>query len=107
MAPPGGTRFDGLNRGTTRGERLKSTRGDVGAAAPLRASGTTVSSVSPNVTVSEEFSVARVTGSPSIWRPLAEFVSTISMLSPTVMRACRFDVSGSVSRTSTSRSRPM
>ncbi len=107
LGPAGRTRLGASKRGTTRGERLKSTRGDVGAAAWLRPSGTTVTVVSPRVTVSEEFSVARVTGSPSIRSPLAELVSTISTLSPTVILACRFEVSGSESLMSTSRSRPM
>ncbi len=104
--PAGSVRVGGSKRGTTRGERLKLISGELGAAPWLPPRDTTDTVVSPRVTVSEEFSVARVTGSPSISRPLAEFVSTISTVSPTVMRACRLEVSGSVSRMSTSRSRP-
>jgi len=40
-------------------------------------------------------------------RPLAEPVSTISAASPIVIRACRLDTSGSVSRTSHPASRPI
>jgi hypothetical protein len=107
LGPAGTTRLGSSKRGTTRGDRLKFTRGDVGAAAWLCPSGTTVTVVSPRVTVSEELSVARVTGSPSIKSPFAELVSTISTPSPTVMRAWRLDVSGSERRMSTSRSRPI
>ncbi|CPU66101.1 Uncharacterised protein [Mycobacteroides abscessus] len=39
-------------------------------------------------------------------RPFAEFVSVISIVSPTVMRACRFDTCGSLRRMSMLRSRP-
>src|SRR6478672_6236034 len=63
LGPDGRTRLGTSKRGTTRGDLLKSTRGDVGAAAWLWPSGTTVTVVSPSVTVSEEFKVARVTGS--------------------------------------------
>ena len=107
LGPAGSIRFCCSKRGTTRGERLKSISGELGAELCPVPSDTTETVVSPRATVSEEFSVARVTGSPSISRPLAEFVSTISTVSPTVMRACRLEVSGSVSRMSTSRSRPM
>src|SRR6476620_7422563 len=86
LGPAGRTRLGTSKRGTTRGERLKSTRGDVGAAAWLCPSGTTVTVVSPRVTVSDEFRVARVTGSPSIRRPLAELVSFFTVLSPTEIR---------------------
>src|SRR5687767_13348895 len=78
FGPAGTTRLGSSNLGTTRGDRLKSTRGDVGAAARLWPSGTTVMVVSPSVTVSEELSVARVTARPSIRSPFAELVSTIS-----------------------------
>lgn len=95
------------NLGSTRGERLKSTNGDDGPPPWLRDNATTPTVVSPRVTVSEDCNVARVTGSPSIRRPLAEFVSTISTVSPTVMRAWRLEVKGSVSRMSASLSLPM
>ncbi|MDI2022576.1 hypothetical protein PJL18_03116 [Paenarthrobacter nicotinovorans] len=107
FGPAGGTRLGDSNRGSTRGERLKSTSGDDGPPPWFRERETTPTVVSPSVTVSDDASVARVTGRPSMRRPLAEFVSTISTVSPTVMRAWRLEVSGSESRMSASRSRPM
>src|SRR6478609_2795867 len=64
VGPDGTVRLRGSNRGTTRGERLKSISGELGAAPWLPPSETTETVVSPRVTVSEEVRVARVTGSP-------------------------------------------
>ena len=105
--PLGGTFFRTGKRATTRGERLKSTMGWVATAAWFRWTVMMEMVVSPSVMVSEEPRTARVTGSPSMRRPLAELVSTTSTVSPTRMRAWRLEVSGSLRRMSLSRPRPM
>ncbi len=72
----------------------------------MRWSATTDTTVLPIVTVSDDVSVERVMRCPPMTRPLAEFVSVISIVSPTVRRACRLEICGSLSRMSMLRSRP-
>src|SRR5699024_9906099 len=93
-------------RGTTRGERLNSTTGELGAVPPRRCRAMTAKVVCPISTVSEGPITARWTCSPPSTTPLEEWRSTISIESPTLMRACRLESIGSAILMSRSPSRP-